>query len=209
MKKLASMVLIFFFAFMAAALLSCKSPEIKAEPPVKIELDWKNDEWTTVLVEGLKEQLPKLDKAAVDMRRFCPKYATLTPDQRVIAWAHLAVGIARYETTGYNPLSSMKESNGKYSTGLFQLTYGDSFCPKTKKDGLLTTPSVNIKCAVKLMGNLVEKDALVAAGGYVKYGAKSPKGLAKYWAVVRTPDSKRKHRLADIIAIAGKAPGCI
>jgi len=67
---------------------------------------------------------------------------------------------------------------------------------------------VNIDCAVKLMGHFIAKDRVVASGGYVKAGAPDPKGLARYWAVIRVPDKKRKHKLSEIIAMTRQSPGC-
>jgi hypothetical protein len=180
----------------------------------KLILPNMKPEWTEFLKSEFKSQFAKLDLAAGDMQRFCPKYESLGADGRLNAWVYLAHAVIKFESgVGSNGLyktcSSMTESNGIDSIGFFQLSYGDKFCPRSKSEGSLCDPNVNISCAAKLFGHFVGNDKIVAAGGYVAYGAPSPKGLARYWSVLRVPDSKSKHRLAEIIALAKKAPGCI
>ncbi len=163
--------------------------------------------WSNIALIDLKAQLPKLNKAAKDMQRFCPNYLSMSEDQQVMAWGYLISGIVKFES-GYQLSDAMTESNGAVSQGLFQLTYGDSHCPKSRSEANLNDPSVNIGCAVQIMGDEAGDDGVVAGGGYVKYGAPPARGLARYWSVLRVPDSNRSHHLSDIMAMAGKAPGC-
>lgn len=216
-KKAAAAILFAFGLLMFVALNSCVSPSKEgpkpqpaAEEPTladSVNLDWGNNTWSLFLTTAIKDQLPKLDKAKGDMKRFCPRYEALSPEGRVLAWAHLAVAIAKRES-GYKPATVYMESNGVASIGLYQLSYGDRNCPKKQSDGDLKDPFVNIVCAVKLMGHFAELDGVVAAGGYVSYGAPPAKGLARYWSVIRVPDKKSKHHLDFIKAQTAKAPGC-
>ena len=109
------------------------------------------------------------------------------------------VAVAKYES-GYNPKSRFKESTGQDSIGLYQLSYGDHNCPKTKAEGNLEDPVTNIVCAVYIASDLIGDDLVVASGGYKKFGAQPPRGMARYWAVIREKDSKRPHKKAEIKA---------
>ena len=160
-------------------------------------LPWNNSKWDRTLLEHIERSITDFDLAKDDMRRFCPKYLALDQKARVQAWGHLMVAIAKFES-GYNPKSRMTESTGQDSIGLFQLSYGDLFCPDSKRQGDLTDAFVNISCAVKLAAHFVSKDKLVARGGYVAHGAASPKGMARYWSVIRTDTKVRKHKLQSI-----------
>lgn len=161
------------------------------------------------LIEQIKLQLPNLDRAEYDMAaRFCHKYKSLNSDQKAVVWAYLANAIIARESD-YKPCETYKESDGTMSIGLFQLSYGDKFCPTNKAHGDLCDVKVNIACGVKIMGSLVADDRVVTDGGYVKYGAKPPRGLAKYWSVTRMPDKKSQHYLQEIMDKTKSAPGCI
>jgi hypothetical protein len=187
-----------------------KEPVVQADPspvPVGVKsIPGFKDDWSVVTISTVKSKIASLNKAS-DMSKFCPLYSSMNIDEQALAWGYLLSGIVKFES-GYNPNSTMTESDGSVSQGLFQLTYGNAHCPKSRKEADLNDPSVNIKCAVAIMADEVESDHVVAAGGYIKYGAPPAKGIAKYWSVMRVPDSKSKHHLADIAAMAAKAPGC-
>lgn len=167
---------------------------------VEAKLDWDSKPgalaWSKELRKQIRFSLPDLMKAK-DWKLYCPKFSSISDEQRIEAIATMAVGIA-YRESGYKPGDAMKESDGAISEGLFQLTYGDRYCPKKKSEGSLIDPLVNIQCAVRLMAYYVSENGTVAEGGYTKYGAPAPKGVARYWSVMRVPDSKSKHYLAEI-----------
>jgi len=140
--------------------------------------------------------------------RFCPNYSKLGVDLQRLAWGFLVGAVVSFESS-YNPNSAFEESNGDWSEGLLQLTYGNSFCPKSKAAGNIRDPIINLNCGVRIMGKYLAQDRVVASGGYPQYGAPPPKGLARYWAVIRVPDSKRQHDLKSIIAMTKTAPGCL
>lgn len=189
-----------------------KPAEIPAKPEIPTakgyELPNFNQKWADFTVKAVKAQLANLNKGKEDMKRFCPKYNELNIDQQAIAWGYLISAMIKFESD-YNVNSDYNESDGNVSRGLLQLSYGDQFCPKSKAEGDLHDPYINLACGIKIMGSYVARDSVIAAGGYVKYGAPAPKGLARYWAVLRVPDSKSKHELAEIIARSRKAPGCL
>jgi hypothetical protein len=204
MRHYATVILVWVMAVYLLSISSCSSPQ--AATVVDSDLPWKNREWSSYLESRVRESFPDLLRAQ-DINKFCPRFRELTVDGQIHAWAHLIVAIAKFES-GYKAGTVYKESTGVDSIGLFQLSYGDRHCPKNKRDGDLTDPKVNIRCAVKIMAGFVAKDGVVAEGGYIRYGAIAPKGLARYWSVVRAPDKKSGHHLAAIRVIAARAPGC-
>jgi len=222
MKIYVILIFLLLAAISLMSFVSCKNAPPKVEEPVMvepsptpiepikvgpIELPGFKLEWSKASIEMLKKQMANLNKGQKDMKRFCPKYEELNIDEQAIVWGHLLSAMVKFES-GYNPKSKMTESDGSISQGLLQLTYGNSFCPRNKAEADLDDPIVNLGCGIKLMGSFVAKDGVIAAGGYVSRGAPPAKGLARYWAVLRVPDSKRKHKLAEIMALTSKAPGC-
>lgn len=165
-------------------------------------------EWSAKAQDIIEKNLDQLNLASADFeKRFCPNYSKLTNIQKAQAWGYAIGAITKFESN-YKPDTTYKESDGSLSEGLFQLTYGNKFCPKSKSQGDLQDPLVNIDCGVRLFVHFVAMDKVVAAGGYEKYGAPPAKGAARYWAVIRVPDKKSKHHLAEIIAMTKQAPGC-
>lgn len=169
-------------------------------------------EWTDAGMKLLDSLLPKYDAAAKDFSdRFFPGYNTLPAEGRKRVILTLFGAIASYESgmdskTGFFKTSVVyRESNGVDSEGLFQLSYGDSHAPKNKSEADLFDPITNLLVALKIGADHVVRDSVVCAGGYPSYGAPAPKGLARYWSVVRVPDSKSSHHLADIISKTKKA----
>lgn len=253
MRRICLAIIGLFSLFILLQLVCCTSPPVdptKAVPeaapppgptkPMAPELPGMKKEWAVAMIQNLTDQYPALNKGEADMaKRFCPGYGKMTPEQRIVAWGYLASAVISHEsgcvnaagntancyTTGaiFKQCSSMTESNGVDSIGFFQLSYGDSYCPKKKSEGNLCDPGVNIKCGVKLMAKFVAMDGVVAGGGYVAAGNPPAKGLARYWSVIRLPDDHprvvkypdgskktvlRSHDLSDIIVKTSKAPGC-
>lgn len=169
-------------------------------------------EWAEVGMKEVMKLLPKFDKGASDMdARFFPDYSKLPAEGRARVILTLFGAIASYESgidkaTGFFKTSVVyPESNGVASEGLYQLSYGDDHAPKSKAQGDLHDPILNLTVALNIGADLVARDGLIAAGGYPSYGAPSPKGLARYWSVIRVPDTHDNHHLADIIAKTKKA----
>lgn len=201
-------------------------PSPTAVAVVPVSLDWNNKIWDMIVRFDVTQSLVSFNKAS-DISRFCPGYSKLDQAGQIEVWSHLIVAIAKYESD-YSPYSNMVEttqgidpSTGlpKKSEGLLQLSYQDrgnySSIPECQllnwsKDKSLdyqkrsiVDPKINLDCGIKIMAHLVSRDGLVADGH-----AGSAKGLARYWSVVRTPDSYGSHKLNEIIALTKKAPGC-
>ena len=233
MNRLTFSLLAFILMYLLACVLAgCKSQPPAPEAPKQdqkveqnVALPGFRLEWSKMMFIEVDRNFEALDKASKDMAtRFCPKYALMDRTSRVIAWSHLAAAMIKFESgrdkkTGYiKTCSTMTESTGQDSIGFFQLSYGDRNCPSSKKAGDLCEPSVNIKCGVATMAHWVGQHGVVAAGGYESTGAPAPKGLARYWSVIRVPDPKprvvkgkrvqRPHHLKEIIDIVRASPGC-
>lgn len=173
--------------------------------PAPTSSGMKNN-WATYAEKIVKENFSKFD-AAKDIKDWCPQYPKLSPDLKIKVWAAMVGAIIEHESD-FNPNSKFLEKDGKWSIGLLQLSYGNRFCPAKKEDGNLEDPFVNLKCGVQLMAYFVEKDGVVAKGGFKSYGAPPPEGLARYWAVIRVPDSKSKHKKEIIRKNISSLPVC-
>lgn len=185
------------------------TPPVTIPAAFKYEIPSYKPEWSQKVKAELDAGLfEKFDAASADFLNFCPNYYMISADSKKLAWGYLLGAITSFESD-YNPDSHMTESDGSASEGLFQLTYGNSHCPTSKAKGNIRDPDINIDCAMKIMADYLSQDKVVAKGGYVAYGAAPSKGLARYWSVVRVPDRKSKHKLAEIIAMTKKSPGCI
>jgi hypothetical protein len=176
--------------------------QTKVEPSTKVQkLAWETGDasrvaWSAKVRECLLPHLSYFD-AARDVEDYHPSYRALTKEQRLEVWAAMCVAISKFESA-WRPADAMTESTGAISQGLFQLTYGDSYCPKSKSEGDLNDPITNIRCAIAIMGSLVKLDGVIASGGYTAYGAPAARGIARYWSVIRVPDTKSKHHKSEI-----------
>jgi hypothetical protein len=179
----------------------------------------KNDgkDWTRFLFELIQQQAPELIQGAEDVTLFCPRYFTLTTNERINFWGLLVSGIVKYES-GFDPTSRMLEKTmgidpvtGKqvYSEGLMQLSYQDSrnyeFCdqfdwstdkhlaPNDPRKTILD-PYKNLQCGVKILARQIRNKNRITVS----------KGV--YWAVIRA-DGKR-NKIAQISALTKRMPSC-
>lgn len=154
--------------------------------------------WSTYAIQIADEELDNLDQVQ-DAGTFCPKYDSLSRQQKTNFWAQLVAGMSYYES-GWNPLSRYKETTmgtdpitGQpvYSEGLLQLSYQDirgySFCEfEWSKDKYLSAtdpkktildPYKNLHCGIKILASqLARKKNIVLSSGL-------------YWAVLRKGNS--------------------
>lgn len=156
----------------------------------------ERQQWSQYLMKLVLNDWSSLLKGADDMNQFCPRYNSLSTNERANVWAQLFVAMAKYES-GYNPLSRMQETTmgtdpvtkkPVYSEGLLQLSYQDitgwSFCkfdwskdknlsPTDPKKTILD-PYINLHCGVGIMAKQVARTGKIMVGS----GA--------YWAVIKT-----------------------
>lgn len=147
--------------------------------------------WSQELKKQMLLALPSFNEAT-DKLQWCPNYAKLSQDQQAYVWAVMAVKLTTYESD-YSPTSSYKENNGKWSLGLFQLSYEDvmPWCEMSKSRQTLYNPIMNIQCAVPKMAKLILHDKVIASGHYG-----NAKGMAQYWSAIMDAGYSRGHQEA-------------
>lgn len=105
-------------------------------------------------------------------------------------WLGLAKTVIQYESGG-DPRKKFDEPPplNKPSLGLFQLSVGDQCRDGTWVQSVSQAfdPTENIRCATKIMKNLVQ-----ASNGELVGTQGSWQGLAKYWSVLRKPEIRKK-----------------
>lgn len=176
--------------------------------------------WSTFVFNLFKNELATTFLPGTsDVTGFCPRYHTLTNDQRVNFWGLLVSAMTKYESN-FSPTMRYKESTmgvdpvtGQhvYSEGLLQLSYQDvqwaKFCEfDWNKDKSLSptdprktifNPQKNLSCGIKILARQIQRKNKIAVTG--KEGA--------YWAVL-IPGGKYT-KLAEIQALTKKMPGCL
>jgi hypothetical protein len=147
--------------------------------------------WSDELRKTIRAQITTLETAS-DIEDFAPGYAKLSAQDRVDVWASLFVAIARFETTGYDPKAIYHESSGIDSVGLLQVSYENEgyygLERLNRKARALEDPLVNLRCGVKILAVLVDRDGVIASGT-----GSSSRGGARSWSTLR-PERK----LSDI-----------
>lgn len=154
--------------------------------------------------------------AADDMGRFCPKYNSLSTNQKVNVWGMLVSAMSKYESN-FNPTSRMKETTmgtdpvtglPVYSEGLLQLSYQDitgwSFCrfdwnkdkylaPNDPKKTILD-PYINLECGVRILSEQVARHHKIV----IDRGA--------YWAVIK--ENGKYQKIKEIAALVQTLKFC-
>jgi hypothetical protein len=187
---------IIILAFLLLA--GCKHDEspvkMIAEKPSKdaVEFSFPDQGWSGIVDAALDQYGQGLlfQKTVKDAADFCPKYNTLTIDEKKSFYISLFAAMAKYESD-FNPKSqyreSFKSSDGDYvvSRGLLQISKGSSQyynCGVTNAEQL-HDPKINLECGVKILNKWVVKDECLACN----YGQWM--GGARYWAVLRNTKS--------------------
>lgn len=172
--------------------------------------------WSTYVFKVIREEaFADLDRA-MDVDLFCPRYDTLSTDQRINFWGALISGMSRYESN-YSPVSRYHEDTmgtdpvtklPVYSEGLLQLSYQDvqwaKYCEfDWSKDKLLSPtdprktildPYKNLRCGIKILAAQVKKtrEIVLSSGAY--------------WSVIK--EGSRYQKIDQIAAITQKLSFC-
>ncbi len=137
--------------------------------------------WSNKVVNMVLEHRGSLF-AAQDMTTFCPKFNSLSMEEKSWVWAELIVGIVKYESD-FDPNNIYHEPPPLSidSIGLLQLSYEDKaqypFCNLNRKTKNLQDPINNLDCGIKIMAKLIDKWGVITNS--------KNRGLAAYWSVVR------------------------
>ncbi|WP_413561191.1 transglycosylase SLT domain-containing protein [Bdellovibrio sp. HCB209] len=145
-----------------------------------------------------------LDVIPADGATFCPKYNSLTRDQRKNFWVYLMSQMTKYESsfnTNLQYTEDFDDSSGSnvISRGLLQLSIesGNAYGCGLKTASELHDPYKNLSCGIRILNRWMERDGRIA--GQV---SGSWKGGARYWAVLRSSNSPYAKIVAATKAIS-------
>ncbi len=120
--------------------------------------------WTSAVLSALDGAgSPLVDRVPADAAAFCPAFADASRDERSAFWVSFLSVLAGEESTWRENVSG---GGGRWH-GLLQISpatargYG---CETTTADGLKSGSS-NLQCAVRIMGQTVVRDGVIAANG--------------------------------------------
>lgn len=155
--------------------------------------------WSNAIYKVIRDEEPQMlgQNVADDVEVFCPKYRSLSDNQRLNFWGQLFAGIAKFES-GWKPTSRMVETTmgtdpitGRQvaSEGLLQLSYQDETSYRLdcgfdwSKDKNLSNndprktifnPAYNLRCGIKIMARQLKNKRSIT----LKSGV--------YWAVLKS-----------------------
>lgn len=146
--------------------------------------DWKNPEWTDMLVASLEKEGAIL---------LAQDFAGVYGDKKQF-FVMLFSSLCRFEGN-FNPEATYTEkfpdASGVrvVSRGLFQISIesanGLRYKCGLKKAEELHDPETNIRCAVKIATALIREDGILAGGKPDHW-----RGMARYWSPFRNPEKK-------------------
>jgi len=178
----------------------------------------ESKQWSEHVYNLIQQQAPDLIQGAEDITTFCPRYYSLTTNERINFWGLLISGIVKFESD-FDPTSRMHETTmgtdpvtGKpvFSEGLMQLSYQDvrhfPFCdefdwnsdrhlPPADPKKTILDPYKNLNCGVKILAQQIHNRNRITVS----------KGV--YWAVIRLDG--RHNKIEQISALTKKMPGCM
>lgn len=163
------------------------------------------DEWTEFLYKEIDKNADHLinGKPPEDIQVFCPQYASLDRDERVVFWLKLASVLMSFEseyhpTKTYDDTKNVPGAKGPViSTGMmmmshasvmptpYQCTMINSNPEEGQKD--LLDPKKNMACGIRIMNRWIKEDNVIA--GVEKGDDGKPKwiGMPRYWGPFRHP----------------------
>jgi hypothetical protein len=156
--------------------------------------------WTASLADSIHRNGAHLIASnPSDIETFCPRYNSLSAEQRVSVWVRIISGMA-YHESGFRPAATHTEKGGDVSRGLLQISvasgndYGCSFASADT----VHDPAQNLNCGVMILNKWVVEDGRLAG---IRPG--QWRGGARYWAVLRNDRTT-----ADIRSYTQQLPIC-
>ena len=181
-----------------------------APPAARIALYWTNTteahperkSWTVAVYDNLDKYFAVYDSAK-DTIRFCPKYKSLTANQKKKVIGEFLVALSFYESS-FNPKSESvdvgtKNDKGSWSVGLYQMSGNDGAAKALKVDYEgLKDPVKNINVAMYQFNTQIKNTGLFILPNTSKY---------RYWAVAL--DGNKYSQVSGILSrIQKNAPFC-
>lgn len=193
-----------YLILLCILLVSCSQITLKPPAPSNpVKISWEqypeNKLWSDFAYNLLdKELFTSFDKAQ-DATQFCPKYQSLTRQQKIYVWVELLSTVSKYESS-WKPATVFNEPAplNYPSIGLLQLSYEDHagypYCPaKGGKD--LKDPLVNLDCGMRILANQVNKKGKIILSSGV------------YWSTLKSGGTYSK--IPQIVAMTKKLPYCL
>jgi hypothetical protein len=184
-------------------------------------LAWDNERpegpgWTRILYRIIDQEGEELIYGSEDIGQFCPRYSSLTRDEKIQFWASLFVAVAKFESN-FDPMARTEEK-GKLdaitgttlvSEGLLMLSYQDARAnpacrfnpvldralPKEDLRRSILAPENNLHCGVQIMMRQLKRYDRIAIG----QGA--------YWAVLKV--GSRFQRIPTIQSMTRQSRSCL
>lgn len=157
-----------------------------------------NNAWNTYIADALDDFGPTMLAGTADTKTLaalCPGYTRATAPQRHAFWTLFMASIACPESS-YNPNDRYRESNGTYSEGLLQLSYGDERghpqCEIRASAHNILDPRTNLRCGVAIFNHQLAIGQGIFQTGHFYY-----------WSTLRRQSaSTAKHPLGADLTLA-------
>lgn len=143
--------------------------------------------WGPALFRAVLAQEGLLDTVPEDIESWCPAYAEAGPDQRAAFWAGLVSALSWYEST-HRP--DAVGGGGRWF-GLVQIAPATARyrgCAVGSGEALMNG-AANLRCAVRIMAQNVERDGVVSRG---------MRGVAAEWGPFHS--SQRREAMRDWVS---------
>lgn len=201
--------------------LEVSIPAPPPSEPTTFAISWEKNQpgrkiWSLFVHDLINGELFSVYDSAQDATRICPKYKSLTKEQKVTVWTEFISAVAYFESA-WKPTSWMTESTmgkdpitGKQvkSEGLLQLSYQDiqwaKYCKfdwsKDKKlsvddpNKTIFDPFLNLDCGLRILASQIKsKEKVILSSGV-------------YWAVLK--DGGKYQKITQIIGMVSKTGLC-
>ena len=143
------------------------------------------DAWTAAALDEVRNGGKALWRdgfTPIGLETFCPGYAAKGEADRQAFWVGLLSSMARWETSGYNPTTVYRESNGELSIGVLQLSVTDSRTCPWIDEATIRQAEPNVRCGIRILARDVVRDGMIAEGT----NKTTARGAARYWGPMRT-----------------------
>lgn len=171
--------------------------------------------WSRATFDAVTELFDVFDSAQ-DAERFCPRYKSLSKEEKVLVWSEMFSAISQFES-GWEPACRTLErtmgtdpvtGRAVYSEGLLQLSYQDvtwaKYCrfdwnadkllePDDPNKTILQ-PLTNLDCGIRIMAGQIGRHGKVIVG------------RGAYWATIK--EDRKSNRIDQIIAMTKSLGFC-
>lgn len=187
--------------FQARAFTYANDRDVQVKPLWEAKRPYDGRDWTLYAFNVVNAYGTNLKRGSYDVTRYCPRYRSLSENQKTNFWVYLVSAMVKYESS-FNPLTRYTESTmgidqvtkrQVVSEGLLQLSYQDglwyTFCNQfnwatdkylspTSSRKTILSPYKNLRCGIRIL------DRLVGRKQYIAFNS------GHYWSVLRPANPK-------------------